>query len=281
MVALPAGLPAGLPDAPGIRLTATELMALRDGAMARIRHRPLTRRAGAVTARMPGAGMDLREIRAYVTGDDPRRLDPSATARTGHPHIRSLHEDRDDTLLLVADFRAPMLWGTGAALRSVRAARHLVQAGWTVALRGGSVAALVATDARLTAVAGAGGDAQMGAICKTLAHHHDHALAAPGDVPLAEILSRAMRLSPLGGRVLVATGPDGWQGAEPALATLARRRTLTLALIMDEAEIQPPRGFLAVSDGGHSRIARLAVPDLAADLSRLRALGATVTQVMP
>ena len=135
-------LPAGLPDAPGIRLTAAELLALRDQAPDRGRHRPLTRRAGAVPARTPGAGMDLREIRAYVAGDDPRRLDPAATARTGHPHIRSLHEDRDDTILLVADFRAPMLWGTGAALRSVRAARHLAQAGWRVTGRGGSVAAL-------------------------------------------------------------------------------------------------------------------------------------------
>ncbi|WP_229664991.1 DUF58 domain-containing protein [Paracoccus acridae] len=274
-------LPAGLPDAPGIRLTAAELLALRDQAPDRGRHRPLTRRAGAVPARTPGAGMDLREIRAYVAGDDPRRLDPAATARTGHPHIRSLHEDRDDTILLVADFRAPMLWGTGAALRSVRAARHLAQAGWRVTARGGSVAALVLAGGRAGEIAGAGGDGHMSAICKALAHQHDQALAAPAVPPLAEGLARVLRLSPSGGQVLVATGPDGWQGSEPMLASLARRRSLTLALIMDEAELQPPGRSLAVSDGHRSRLARLAVPDLAADLTRLRALGATVTEVMP
>jgi uncharacterized protein (DUF58 family) len=273
-------LPAGLPDAPGIRLTAAELLALRDQAPGRGKHRPLTRRAGAVPARMPGAGMDLREIRAYVPGDDPRRLDPAATARTGHPHIRSLHEDRDDTILLLADFRAPMLWGTGAALRSVRAARHLAQAGWTVAGRGGSVAALMA-GGRLAELRGSGGDGHMAAVCHALARQHDQALSAPGHAPLSEALARAMRLSPSGGRVLVATCLDGLAGAEPALAELARRRSVTLALMLDDAETQPPQGPLAVSDGRHSRIVRLAVPDMTADLARLRALGLAVAEVAP
>lgn len=273
-------LPAGLPDAPGIRLTATELLALRAPVVGKLRHRPLTRRAGAVPARTPGAGMDLREIRAYVAGDDPRRLDPAATARTGHPHIRSLHEDRDDTILLVADFRAPMLWGTGAALRSVRAARHLAQAGWHVALRGGSVAVLMA-GARLAEVPGGSGDGPMASLCHALARQHDLALSAPGHAPLADALARALRLSPSGGQVLVATCLDGLAGTEAALAALARRRSLTLALMLDETEVRPPPGPLGVSDGHGSRIARLSAPDRTADLARLRVLGATVTEVQP
>ena len=281
MVALPAGLPFGLPDAPGIRLTAAELLALREGTGGKVRHRPLTRRAGAVPARTQGAGMDLREIRAYVAGDDPRRLDPGATARTGHPHIRSLHEDRDDTILLLADFRAPMLWGTGAALRSVRAARHLAQVGWRVAGRGGSVALLMAGGPRLAELAGGSGDGQMAAVCNAMARQHDHALQTRSHATLAEALTRAMRLSPGGGRVLVATCLDGLQGSEAALALLTRRRSVTLALMLDDAELRPPRGPLAVSDGHHSRIARLSAPDTSADLARLRALGATVTEVRP
>lgn len=108
---------------PGIRLEAADLMALRDEAVAPNRVRPATRKPGAVAAKPPGAGMDLREIRVFSEGDDARRIDASATARTGTPHIRSFHEDRDDSLLLIADFRPAMLWGTGDALRSVRAAR--------------------------------------------------------------------------------------------------------------------------------------------------------------
>lgn len=272
---------AALPDAPGIRLTAAELLALRDEVTAPARHRPATRRPGAVPARMAGAGMDLREIRAYVPGDDPRRLDPSATARTGQPHIRSLNEDRDDTTLLIADFRAPMLWGTGAALRSVRAGRHLARAGWQAVLRGGSVAGLTVSGAGLAELAAGIGDAHMAAIARMLAHQHDRALTDPATPPLGEALAHAARLAPPGGRVILATAPGGWRSAEAALARLGRRRRLTVALMLDEAEIAPPPGLLAISDGRATRLARMALPDLSAETARLSALGAAPVEMRP
>ncbi|RMC36141.1 DUF58 domain-containing protein [Paracoccus alkanivorans] len=272
---------AALPDVPGIRLTAEELLALRDEIRGPGRHRPATRRPGVAPARLEGSGMDLREIRAYVAGDDPRRLDPAATARTGQPHIRSLHEDRDDTTLLIADFRAPMLWGTGTALRSVRAARHLARAGWQAALRGGSVAGLTVSGAGLAELAPATGDAHMASVSRLLAHQHDRALTDPGTPSLTEALAHAARLAPAGGRVLLATAPGGWQSAEAALSRLARRRKLTVALILDEIECIAPSGVLAVSDGRASRLARLSVPDLSDDSDRLRVLGAIPAEVQP
>ncbi|MBU3028723.1 DUF58 domain-containing protein [Paracoccus sp. XHP0099] len=225
--------------------------------------------------------MDLREIRAYVPGDDPRRLDPSATARTGQPHIRSLHEDRDDTTLLIADFRTPMLWGTGAALRSVRGARHLARAGWQAVQRGGSVAGLTVSGAGLAELAAGTGDAHMAEIARMLALQHDRALIDPALPALTEALAHAARLAPPGGRVILATAPGGWQMAEAALARLARRRRLTVALMLDEAEIAPPAGVLAISDGHASRLARMALPDLSAETARLAALGATPVEVQP
>ncbi len=266
---------------PGIRLTEAELLALRDEGVAPNRHRPATRKPGAVPARMEGAGMDLREIRAYVAGDDPRRIDPAATARTGHPHIRSLHEDRDDATLLIADFRAPMLWGTGTALRSVRGAYHLARAGWQAVLRGGSVAALTVTGGGLAELPGAAGDRHMAGIAKLLALQHDRALSDPGRPPLTEALAHAARLAPAGGRVLLATAPGEWRDAEAALSRLARRRIVTIALMLDEIECKAPRGVLAVSDGRASRLARLALPDLAGECARLRAIGTRPAEVQP
>lgn len=271
----------GVLDQPGIRLIASELLALRDEARSAQRHRPATRRPGVAPARQAGGGMDLREIRAYVPGDDPRRLDPSATARTGQPHIRSLHEDRDDTTLLIADFRAPMLWGTGGALRSVRGARHLVRAGWRAELRGGSVSALAVSGGGLAEMPPASGAAQMAAICRVLAAHHDRALGGPRDGSLTEALAHAARLAPAGGRVMLATLPGGWQSARTALARLARRRAVTVALILDEAEIAAPPPVLAIRDGRSARLVRLAPPDLADDRAQLRQLGAQSVEVAP
>lgn len=279
MVALPAAL-----DQPGLRLRAAEMLDLRSEAPSTARHRPATRRPGALPASPPGAGMDLRELRAYVEGDDPRRIDPSATARTGIPHIRSFHEDRDDTTLLIADFRGPMLWGTGAALRSVRAGLHLARLGWQALMRGGNVAALALTDAGIGAIAAGQGDRQMAAIARMFQGEHDLALTQPdaAGIGLAALAGRAARMVPPGSRLHLATWPQGI-GAEdaPALARLARGRRLLISLIVDPAETDPPARALAVTDGAAFRLGRLHPLDLAADLARLRALGASIDQVLP
>ncbi|MFK8253345.1 DUF58 domain-containing protein [Ancylobacter terrae] len=268
-------------DAPGIRLGVSELLALREGLPRLGRARPATRRPGAVPARPPGAGMDLREIRAFAEGDDARRIDPAATARTGAPHIRLFHEDRDDTLLLLADFRPAMLWGTGAALRSVRAARLLAHRGWEASARGASVAAISVGAGGVASVPPGGGAAQMVRISHMLADGHDRALAAGGEAPsLVEALIRAQRLAPPGGAVVIATGPEGLAGEdEPALARLARRRRLTVLLPLDPVETAPPAAPLPVRDGARARLARLRPFDRAALAQRLRAMNVALEVV--
>ncbi|TRW97311.1 DUF58 domain-containing protein [Paracoccus sp. M683] len=273
---------AGALNQPGLRLTAGELLALRPLAPAAGRHRPATRRPGALPARFPGAGMDLRELRAWVEGDDPRRIDPSATARTGIPHIRSFHEDRDDTTLLIADFRGPMLWGTGDTLRSVRAARHLAAIGWQATMRGGNVAALVLTEAGLASLSAGQGDRQMAAVAQMLAGEHDLALTRHRSEGggLAALAGRAARLVPPGSRIHLATAPQGIAPDDlSALARLARRRRLIVSLILDPAEVAPVPRALAVTDGAAFLMGRLQALDLGAELARLTAIGAQVEQV--
>lgn len=261
-------------EAPGIRLEARELLALREGALGTTRMQPASRRPGSAPARAPGAGMDLREIRAFAEGDDARRLDPSATARTGIPHIRTFHEDRDDTLLLIVDFRPPMLWGTGASLRSVRAARLAALRGWQAVARGASLAAISVTAEGVTAAPLAGGVPQMVRISHMLASGHDRALGGSGRVPsLEEALIRAVRLCPSGGKVLIATGPEGLAPEdEPALARLARRRLVRMLLPLDMTETAPPAFALPIRAGGLVRLARLRPFDRAALARRLSPL---------
>ena len=273
---------------PGLRLRAADLLALRAEAVAALGHRPATRRPGAVPARRPGAGLDLREIRAYVPGDDTRRMDPAATARTGQPHVRAFHEDRDDTTLLIADFRTSMLWGTGDSLRSVRGARHLARLGWQAVARGGTVAALAVTGAGMAEIRAGGGDRQMAEIAAMFAAEHDIALTRAGPAAdgspagLGAALARAARLAPPGGRVILATAPGAiGDHADAALARLARRRRVTVALMTDPLERSTPGFALPVSDGHTTRHQRLVPPDLAAGLARLRALGADAAEIAP
>lgn len=271
---------------PGLRLTAAELIARRPAPHAS-RHRPASRRAGAVAARVAGQGMDLREIRAFSEGDDLRRIDPGATARTGHLHVRSFHEDRDDTTLLIADFRQAMLWGTGAALRSVRGARWLAQIGWQAISRGGSVGLMALGDDGPTLVNPAGGAAQMQAIALAMAHRHDAALIRSpqrtelSPAQLSPALAQARRLVPPGGQVHLTTGPDGFAGADAALSRLARGRRLCIHLILDPAETAPPDLALSASDGRTTRHGRLTAFDPLDLFAHLRGLGADPMPVSP
>ncbi|WP_246252241.1 DUF58 domain-containing protein [Ancylobacter pratisalsi] len=222
--------------------------------------------------------MDLREIRAFAEGDDARRVDPSATARTGTPHVRTFHEDRDDTLLLIVDFRPPMLWGTGASLRSVRAARLAARRGWKAVSRSASLAAISVTAEGVAVAPLAGGAPQMVRICHMLASRHDRALGAGEGAPsLEEALLRAARLAPPGGEVLVATGPEGLAPEdEPALARLARRRQVRVLLPLDMIETASPEFALPIRAGALACLARLRPFDRAALAQRLRALNVSL-----
>lgn len=274
----------------GIRLRAADLLALRDAVPRDALRRPATRRPGALPAKPAGAGMDLREIRAFAEGDDARRIDPAATARTGSPHVRTFHEDRDDTVLLVADFRGPMLWGTGGRLRSVAAAHALARRGWQAVARGATIGAVAIAARGITALPGAAGVPHMSRLCNLLALWHDEALDAAseagaaeeagGDGALAEALVRAARLAPPGGEVMIATGPDGVAPVdEPALARLARRRRVRLVLPLDPIETAPPLMVLPVRAGALARLARLRPLETAPLAARLRALNVALEVV--
>lgn len=278
-------------DGPGIRLVAAELLALRDTRLPRARHRPVARRPGAAQARPAGSGMDLREIRAFAEGDDFRRIDPAATARTGAPHIRSFHEDRDDTVLLIADFRPAMLWGTGHSLRSVRGARALVRRGWEAAARHAVVAAISLDASGVSVAATGGGVAQMGRISRMLADSHDRALVAgqrsggavaeSGATSLREVMAQAVAMVPSGAEVLIATGPDGIRpGDEAALARLARQRRVRVLLPLDPVEMAPPAAPLPIHAGPKQGMARLRPFDPAPLADRMAGLNVSL-EVLP
>jgi uncharacterized protein (DUF58 family) len=74
---------------------------------------PGDRRAAGV-----GAGTELAQLRPYELGDDVRHIDPSATARTGAPHVRLHVPERTLTTWIVLDISPSMAFGTATRLKS-------------------------------------------------------------------------------------------------------------------------------------------------------------------
>lgn len=59
-----------------------------------------------------GRGMTFSEVRQYQFGDDVRNIDWNVTARTNLPHIKVFEEERELTMMLMADVSGSKLFGT-------------------------------------------------------------------------------------------------------------------------------------------------------------------------
>lgn len=64
-----------------------------------------------------GRGMAFSEVREYVPGDEVRAIDWNVTARLGHPFIKIFEEERELTVMLVADVSGSGDFGTANQLK--------------------------------------------------------------------------------------------------------------------------------------------------------------------
>ena len=93
-----------------------ELEVLRKRARARVR----SVSAGERTSRRRGASAEFREHRPYASGDDPRRIDWAAYARTGEPVMKLFAADEDVIVRLVVDTSASVGALGSAKLRAAQ-----------------------------------------------------------------------------------------------------------------------------------------------------------------
>ena len=56
--------------------------------------------------------MEFSEVREYQFGDDIRNIDWNVTARFGHPFIKIFEEERELTVMLMADLSGSLIFGT-------------------------------------------------------------------------------------------------------------------------------------------------------------------------
>ncbi len=83
----------------------------------RTRHRVNDVFAGRYHSVFKGRGMEFDEVRAYQPGDDVRAIDWNVTARLGHPFIKKFVEERELTVMLLADVSASHRFGSRVQLK--------------------------------------------------------------------------------------------------------------------------------------------------------------------
>ncbi len=252
---------------PGVAADTDALLKLRH----LVRHIPErglapTGMPGGFVTRRRGRGLETIDIRVFSYGDDIRHVDHNTTARTGVTHVRTFHDERERTALLIADFRPSMLWGTRRALRSVAAAEALALAGWRVNEAGGRTGLIAFGAEPPVFVTARGRERGMVSVIGGLAAAHRAALLGSAgdqghknpsfeDQPLATALEMAAGLVPAGGAVFLATALDNpGEGFDGLATALNRRAALTVLVITDAFERRPPSGsYPFLSAGGRIR----------------------------
>jgi uncharacterized protein (DUF58 family) len=160
----------------------------------RVRRPVWGRRHGRHAARRVGLGLDFRDHRAYVAGDDPRQLDWRAVARRDRLVLRQTEAEDELSLVAVLDAGANMGYGAGPHGKLAVAKALVAAFAWTAIRQGDRVGLVLAGGGRAdTSLArpAAGGD-RLETIARSLGRTE-----AVGRAPLGAVLaSVAPRLSP-------------------------------------------------------------------------------------
>ena len=78
--------------------------------------------AGQYSSVFKGRGIEFDEVRPYVPGDEVRSIDWNVTARTGQPYVKRYVEERQLTLMMLADISASQDFGSGSRSKREAAA---------------------------------------------------------------------------------------------------------------------------------------------------------------
>jgi len=250
---------------PGALVEALDLVLARRAAGAL----PGERRAAGL-----GTGTELAQIRPYQVGDDVRRLDAAASARTGIPHVREHVPERALTTWLLLDVSASMAFGTAARLKSDVAAGVAEVVGRLAVRRAGRVALLTCGAPVQRLLPPRGGRNALVALRRAVAAGVAPDGAPPPDDALALGLRRVMRLARGPGLVVVVSDfrePAAGAGARPAwtraLSALSGRHDVLAVEVADPREAElPDAGQLALVDPETG--ARLEIDTASAELRR-------------
>jgi uncharacterized protein (DUF58 family) len=102
--------------------------------------------SGNYTSVVKGQGLAFREVRQYQPGDDVRKIDWNVTARMQEPYVKVFVEEREMTVMLVADLSASERFGTRRASKARVAAEVAALCTFSAIRSNDRVGLIVSTD---------------------------------------------------------------------------------------------------------------------------------------
>jgi uncharacterized protein (DUF58 family) len=252
----------------------------REAAELRLRRARLLEQ-GARSVRGRGGGTEFEALRDYVQGDEFRHVDWSATARLGHPVVRTYRAERNQTVLVLLDAGRVMAGLVGEVPRldhGMDAALALA----TVATRSGDRTGLLAFGADVRSMVPPRHDADQLRRISTAMHALEPELAESGyREAFTAALTRFRRRALL---VLVTelAAEAVQETLLPALPLVLRHHAVVIASVRDPSlEVWTGRGGEGPAEAYRAAAAVSVDAERQRAAARLRALGAHVVDAPP
>jgi uncharacterized protein (DUF58 family) len=203
--------------------------------------------AGEHRSAAQGVGTELAQIRPYQPGDDVRRIDWNATARTGEPHVRVHVAERALVTWLVLDTSPSMTFGT-ADRRKADVAEGVALAVGHVAARRGNRLGLVTFGDRAPRVLPPR-QGRTGLLGLLVDLRREPEADGTGATSLGEALQRTARLARQRALIVVVAdfrGPRDWR--RPLLELAGRHDVLAVEVCDPREQELPDVGELWLVD---------------------------------
>jgi uncharacterized protein (DUF58 family) len=236
-----------LPDLISLRFPAQQLQLTR-------KKRALSVLAGPNKTNFRGRGIDFEEVRSYQPGDDIRTIDWRVTARTGSAHTKLFREERERPVLVVADQRNGMFFGSSHCFKSVLAAQLASLLAWSALNSGDRIGGLVFNGVEHRDIRPRRSRKTALALLSHIVHYNGALPLATADehTSFADMLANLRRIARPGSAIFLVSDFHGadHELAQEQLFQLAQHTEITAVCCCDPMEGELPRGgHYTVTDG--------------------------------
>lgn len=221
------------------------------------RRKALSLLAGPNKTNFRGRGIDFAEVRAYQPGDDIRTIDWRVTARSDKTYTKLFQEERERPLLVVADQRQPMFFGSQQCFKSVTACYLSALIAWSGLQQGDRVGGLVIGNQQQQEIKPRRSRQSVLALMHALLEanqqlNRESGLQLHTGERLQDALIELRRIARPGTAIYLLSDFAGFEHSDSLkhLHQLSRHCDITAVFISDPLEKHlPPPGQYTVSDG--------------------------------
>ncbi|OGV26378.1 MAG: hypothetical protein A3F18_03420 [Legionellales bacterium RIFCSPHIGHO2_12_FULL_37_14] len=237
----------------GVTASITELIALRQRVVnGCLNHKHTANQAGVIRSVLRGRGMEFSEVRNYQAGDEIRHMEWRVTARTGRPHIKLFHAERERPVLFVVDFNPSMFFGTQYAFKSVTAARLCAILAWQAFEKGDKVGGICFSSEKHQEFIPKAREAYLLKFLGQVAAFTETPLSMKKKPkPLSEALLKIRRVTKPGSLIILVSDFYAFDNASDAhLISLRKHHDILAFHVCDPLEIKAPKpGIYPFTDG--------------------------------